>query len=395
MTPRGEDSMTLHTTRRESRGTPIRVGMIGTYPPRRCGIASFTHSLVSALGRQPEVAVGVVGLIEPGDSPSISRPEVITEIDPSSRHGIASASARLNGADVVIVQHEFGIYGADDGASVIDLVSQLHCPVVVVLHTVLTDPTPGQRAVIEGLARAADGFVALSRAARDRLITHYRVEPSRVVVVPHGSSWTVQPPQVPPRRRLLTWGLLGPGKGIERAIDAIATLDLPGPPVTYRVAGQIHPMVLARYGDSYMQHLERRIAAGGLGNQVVFDNRYQDDDDLLRVVAAADVVILPYDNSQQVSSGVLTEAISAGRPVVATAFPHAIEMLDGGAGIVVDHDDRTAMSQAIASLLTDELAYRRAADAAAAIGADLGWDAIARRFTELLAPLADRSRGIA
>lgn len=387
--------MTLHTTRLMTRRDPIRVGMIGTYPPRRCGIASFTHSLVSSLERRPDVTVGVVGLIGPGNSSPGSRPEIITEIDPSSPHEIASAAARLGGADVVVIQHEFGIYGADDGASVLDLVSRLHCPAIVVLHTVLTDPTPGQRAVIDGLGRIAHGFVALSRSAHDRLISHYRIEPSRVAVVPHGSSWTVQAPRVPPRRQLLTWGLLGPGKGIERAIDAIATLDLPGLPVTYRVAGQIHPTVLARYGDSYMQHLERRIAAGGLGNQVVFDGRYQDDEDLLRVVAAADVVILPYDNSQQISSGVLTEAISAGRPVVATAFPHAIEMLEGGAGIVVDHDDRTAMSQAIATLLTDELAYRRAADAAAAIGSDLGWDAVADRFTALLAPLADRSRGIA
>ncbi len=387
--------MTLHTTRLETGRDPIRMGMIGTYPPRRCGIASFTHSLVSALGRRRDVTVGVVGLIGPADTSRNLHREIITEIDPGSPQGIASAAARLRGADVVVIQHEFGIYGADDGASVLDLVARLHCPVVVVLHTVLTDPTPGQRAIIDGLGRVADGFVALSQSAHDRLITHYRIEPSRVAVVPHGSSWTVQPPLVPPRRRLLTWGLLGPGKGIERAIDAIATLDLPGPPVTYRVAGQIHPTVLAQYGDSYMQHLERRIAAGGLGNQVVFDNRYQDDDHLLGVVAAADVVILPYDNTQQISSGVLTEAISAGRPVVATAFPHAIEMLHGGAGIVVDHDDRTGMSRAIATLLTDELAYRRAADAAAAISGDLGWDAIARRFTDLLVPLADRNRGIA
>lgn len=365
----------------------VRAAVVSTYPPDRCGIGRFSWSLSSAMRRIPGISVDIVRLVGPGDAGS-DAPEVVMELDPRSPVAVRAAARRLGRADVAIIQHEFGIYGPDDGAAVVDLVDALDTPAIVVLHTVLSDPSANQRAILRALAHSADGLVALSGSAEDLLIERYGIHPATVTMIPHGSSWAPQPVTPRPRRRLLTWGLLGPGKGIERAIGAVADLDIPSPGAVYRVVGQIHPSVLRRSGPAYRVHLEELAASTGLGDGVVFDDRYQDEAGLLRAVANADVVILPYDNKEQISSGVLIEALAAGRPVVATAFPHAIELLGGGAGIVVDHDDPAAMTDAIATLLTDELAYRRAADCAAEMGAKLGWDAVADRYAKLLAGLA-------
>jgi glycosyltransferase involved in cell wall biosynthesis len=364
----------------------LRAALVSTYPPDRCGIGRFSWSLSTAMRRLPGVSVDIVRLVGPGDISS-KVPDVVMELDPRSPVAVRSAARRLGRADVAIVQHEFGIYGPDDGAAVVDLVSALDIPAIVVLHTVLRDPSLNQRAITRALAASADGLVALSGSAEDLLVNRYGIDPALVTMIPHGSSWAPQPVTPRPRRNLLTWGLLGPGKGIERAISAVADLDIPGPNAVYRIVGQIHPSVLRRSGPAYRTHLEELVADNGLGDGVRFDDRYQDEAGLLRAVAAADVVILPYDNKEQISSGVLIVAGAAGRPVVATAFPHAIELLGGGAGIIVDHDDPAAMTEAIATLLTDELAYRRTADCAAELGKKLGWDAIAGRYTKLLSGL--------
>lgn len=383
---RKEAHLVIHSMGLRSPIRDVRAALVSTYPPDRCGIGRFSWSLSAAMRRLPGVSVDIVRLVGPGDASS-EFPEVVMELDPRSPVAVRSAARRLGRADAAIIQHEFGIYGPDDGAAVVELVSAIDIPKIVVLHTVLRTPSRNQRAVTRALAGSADGLVALSRSAEELLVNRYGIDPAMVTMIPHGSSWAPQPVTPRPRRNLLTWGLLGPGKGIERAISAVADLDVPDPGAVYRILGQIHPSVLRRSGPAYRTQLEKLVAAKGLGDGVQFDDRYQDESGLLRAVAAADVVILPYDNKEQISSGVLTEAVAAGRPVVATAFPHAVEMLSGGAGIIVDHDDPAGMTDAIASLLTDELAYRRTADCAAELGAKLGWDAIAGRYAKLLSGL--------
>jgi glycosyltransferase involved in cell wall biosynthesis len=289
-----------------------------------------------------------------------------------------------------VVQHEFGIFGGEDGSEVVDLVRQLEPPVIVVLHTILREPTPNQRAVIDELAHHAELLVVQSEAARLRLIEQHDVDSHRVRTIPHGAADTLVAPvsdRDPEKRTILSWGLLSPGKGIELGIRAIAELGDVEPAPRYVVIGQTHPRIRARDGEAYRASLAELAEELGVGGHVEFDDNYYDTRSLLRKVRQADVVLLPYRSREQVVSGVLVEAIAAGKPVVATRFPHAEELLSAGSGFLVPHDDPRAMADALRGLLNDsELAWRTSA-AARLQAKELLWPAVARRYLELIEEL--------
>lgn len=371
-----------------------KISIVSTYAPRRCGIARFTASLVAAMNRvAPHLATEVVRLVDSTD-PELDAPPgspVSMAFDPDCPVSVRTAARHLDRADVVVIQHEYGIYGGDDGAAVLDLVDQVHAPIVSVLHTVLTDPTPRQASILRGLADAGT-VVVPSESARLALARTFGIDPADVVVIPHGSVWRPLPINPEPRRTVLTWGLLGPGKGIERGIAAVAKLRHLEPKVRYRIVGQTHPVVLRHSGHAYRDSLERLVEHHALDDHVEFVDRYLDDEELYRLVAGADIVLAPYDNSEQICSGVLAEAVAAGRPVVATRFPHAVELLGTGAGVVVAHDDITEMADALQMLLDDRRTYDEAAHVARRLGAELSWDAVAVSYTRLVSSVVDDAR---
>ena len=392
---------TTGVSRQESQGTlsmlettefsprhesPLRVGVISTFPPTRCGIGRFGASLVAALRRvDPTLDVEVLRLL-PGTRAPVSTGPVVMEIDPDDSVGIRAAARRLDECDVTVIQHEFGIYGANDGEAVLDLVAAVESPKLVALHTVLPDPTERQRSIVETLA-GTSRMVVLCRSAADLLRTRYTVPRDAIEIIPHGSNWSAQPVNPPPRRQLITWGLLGPGKGLERSLEAVALLRDIDPPIRYRLVGRTHPVVAERHGYAYRRMLERRVTELELSNVVEFVERYVDDDELFQLVKGSDVVVVPYDNRDQVSSGVITEAVGMGRPVVATNFPYSEEVLAKGAGIVVDHDPH-AIADAIRALVDDPIAYRRAAREAARLSEELSWESVAHEYSRLIQGLA-------
>jgi glycosyltransferase involved in cell wall biosynthesis len=298
---------------------------------------------------------------------------------------ISAATRMLNSADVAVVQHEYGIYGGPDGDEVLAVLSRLDVPAVVVLHTVLARPTPGQKRVLEEVVRLASAVVVMTETARDNLQTSYRVDTSAVRVIPHGVHPinTLPPLPHPERPIVLTWGLIGPGKGIEWGIQAFAKLQDLHPRPRYRVFGQTHPKVLANDGDVYRDRLLATVKALGLTGSVTIDGRYLDAPGLARNILAADIVLLPYDSRIQVTSGVLAEAVAAGKPVVATAFPHAIELLATGAGIVVPHEDPAAIAEALRTILTDPDEAARMAQIARRVGRESTWPEVGQRFRTL------------
>jgi glycosyltransferase involved in cell wall biosynthesis len=253
-----------------------------------------------------------------------------------------------------------------------------------VLHTVLRRPTTSQRRIIEDLGRRGT-LVVLSEAARSSLASGYGIPRSTVVVIPHGAHWSAQPPTRGARRELISWGLLGPGKGLERSIRAMPLLRDLDPVPRYRIVGRTHPALQER-GVDYRHHLEALVLELGVAHMVRFIDHYLPDDELLKMVAGSDIVVVPYDNDEQVSSGVITEAVAAGRAVVATRFPHAVELLERGAGIVVDHDS-AAIAHAIRRFLVDPDTYHRAVSAAADLSPTLSWDASAMRYARLIRSL--------
>ncbi|HEX7589359.1 MAG TPA: glycosyltransferase [Demequinaceae bacterium] len=302
--------------------------------------------------------------------------------DPGS---ITAAIRMLNTADVAVVQHEYGIYGGPDGDEVLAILSRLDVPTVVVLHTVLAQPTPGQKRVLEEVVRLASAVVVMTETARGNLQSRYLVDASAVRVIPHGVHplENMAPLPHPDRPIVLTWGLLGPGKGIEWAIQAFGKLQDLAPRPHYRVLGQTHPKVLANDGDVYRDRLVATVDALGLGASITIDGRYLDPAALARNILVADIVLLPYDSRIQVTSGVLAEAVAAGKPVVATAFPHAKELLASGAGIIVPHEDPAAIAAALRSLLTDADAAARMARIARKVGRESTWPEVGQRFRTL------------
>lgn len=370
------------------------IAIVGTYPPTQCGIATFTAALANGL---TEIGTGRVGVVRVGNGDALSwDPRVMAEVLPGLSRSRVEAARVINSHDVVMIQHEFGIFGGDDGDEILDLLDDVVIPVVVTLHTVPLRPSPGQRAVLEAVLRRADAAVTMTRIARDRLLGSYRVTPDKVVTIPHGATVPHLSSSAPTGRvELLTWGLLGPGKGIEWVIEALARVaDLRGK-VRYTVAGQTHPKVKATRGEEYRNMLKERAARAGVADMVVFDDTYRRLPDLLDLVAGSTCVVLPYDSDDQITSGVLVDAVSAGKPVIATGFPHAAELLCGGVGILVPHKDPVAIGEAVRALATTPGLVESMAAATDAIAADHKWTAVAARYLELGASLGQRKRATA
>jgi len=375
---------------------PMAYALLSTYPPTQCGLATFSAALLAHL-RGPGDHVSVVRVLDepvPEGSAPRAAPEVVYDLVNGSARSGAGAVDVINGFDVAIVQHEYGIYGGPDGQDLVPLLYALRVPSIVVLHTVLAQPTTRQRMILDDVIGAASAVVTMTRTARTRLLDIYGTSPEKVFVIPHGSAVnrvTMGPrkPDHPPMA--LTWGLLGPGKGIEHVIDAVALLRDRGLHVAYTVAGQTHPRVRARDGEAYRRSLEARASARGVADLVRFDARFLPAGALGDLIGAADVVVLPYDSLEQVTSGVLIEAVTAGKPVISTTFPHAVEVLSGGAGLLVGRQDPPAVASALERVFTEPGLSARMSRHAADLAPQLLWPAVARCYRDLAAAVA-RSR---
>ncbi|PWR15492.1 glycosyl transferase family 1 [Micromonospora sicca] len=374
---------------------PVSYGFLSTHPPTRCGLATFNSALAAhlTLGGPPG---GVVRVTAPGDD---QRPEpgVVHTWSARNAAGWRGAATALNAFDVAVVQHEYGIYPGIDGEDVLPMLRRLNVPSIVVLHTVLRQPSARQKTLLEQIVAVAGAVVTMTDTAHDRLIVGYAVDPAKVSVIPHGAADHVGAPT--PRRtrpHLLTWGLLGPGKGIEWALRALAWLQDLDPTPTYTVAGRTHPKVIEHQGEAYRIGLHRLGAELGVAHAVDYQAAYLDPAALGALVRSADVVVLPYDSREQVTSGVLIEAVAAGVPVIATPFPHAVELLTGGPGLVVPHQDPTALAAAIRRILTEPGLAAGLAGRTRPIAAELRWPAVAARYDALAGRLlAGRSPAVA
>jgi glycosyltransferase involved in cell wall biosynthesis len=366
-----------------------RFGFVSTFPPTQCGLATFTAALRGALLHSTTDEGWVVRLVDaPGPQ---SGAEVVAQIIAGDSASILRAAAQLNLCDVAIVQHEYGVYGGADGSEILHLLDRVRVPCIVVLHTVLADPTPHQRRVLESVMAKAGAVVTMTMTARERLAAGYAADMTKVSVIAHGAP-ALETTMAEPAFRtgqftVLTWGLLGPGKGIEWGIEAMAMLRDLQPMPRYMVAGQTHPKVLLREGEAYRDRLREQVRQGELGPWVTFEGHYRNTSALASLIRSADVVLLPYDSAEQVTSGVLIEAVAAGKPVVATQFPHAVELLAGGAGVLVPHRDPAAIATALRSLATRRDVMTRMAAAATATAPQLMWPAVADQYRDLVREL--------
>lgn len=374
-------AMTAHRPDKAHRGDRLSYRLLSTYPPTACGLATFTAALSDALVANG----GSAGVVRVADGTAQPGPMVVGELKNDSHGSVMAAIEMLNAGDVAIVQHEYGLYGGTDGDEVVKILRGLTVPAIAVLHTVLLEPTVHQRQVLEAVVAAAAAVVVMTESARARLCDGYRIDESKVTTIAHGAA---TPPLADragfgARPTLLTWGLLGAGKGIEWVIDAMAMLKDLRPRPRYVVAGRTHPKVAAREGDRYRDMLVRRAWEKGVPSSVTFDDTYRDLPSLTRLIQQATVVVLPYDSRDQVTSGVLVDAVAARRPVVATAFPHATELLSSGAGIVVPHTNPAALAHALRLVLSDPDVADEMSEEAGRLAPGLGWPSVARHYAAL------------
>ncbi len=358
-----------------------RFGLLSPYPPHRCGLSTFGVALsdgLSALGAQ----VGVVQ-VATGERSTASR--VIGYLDNDSPASAAACAELLNQHDVAIIAHDYDSYGGPDGGDIVEIIAGLSIPSVVIAHTVLKAPTARQRMILEAIAAEAEQVVVMSRAARERLCVEYDVDPRKVATIPHGAPL---PPKNSPSSRfgrptMLTWGLLRPGKGVERVIGVMDSLrKIPGQP-RYLIAGRTHPKVLANEGEAYREAIVAQAHRAGVADSVLVDGNFRGTAALSDLIQSSAVVVVPNDSTDEVTSGVLVGSLARGRPVVATAFPHAIELLETGAGIVVDHDDPDALASALHRMLTQPRLAGTMAAEARRLAPTLGWPVVAEAHLSL------------
>jgi glycosyltransferase involved in cell wall biosynthesis len=369
-------SLTFPFVSQEFSGYPS-VGILSTHPPTRCGLATFSAALADGLAKNG----ADVSVVRIADGSPMPGGRVVGELVNGSSASVAASAELLNQSDVAVIQHEYGIYGGADGDEVVDIIDGLRIPSIVVAHTVLKDPTPHQRSVLEEVAARADHVVVMSDAANRRLCAEFDVDRSKVTTIPHGATIpTSAAAKRPSRPTVLTWGLMGPGKGIERVIEAMSSLhQLPGRP-RYMIVGPTHPDVLAEEGEAYREALIEQARSSGMADSVVFDARYFNGSMLTALIQSAAVVVLPYDSTDQVSSSALADTIAAGRPTVATAFPHAVEVLRNGAGTFVDHSDPDALVLALRNILTQPRLAGSMAAEARGLAPDMAWPTVAGAY---------------
>jgi len=366
-----------------------------SYPPRHCGIATFTQALSSATGERE-----IVALHGPGAN-SLYPPEVHHRIRRDEPGDYVRTGRDLSRcADVVSVQHGFDIWGGVDGAAVLDFVRALDAPVVATLHTVPGHPTPSQRAVLLELIRAAAATVVMSRSAAHVLTGTYGIAARSLEIIPHGvpNLPLVQPETIKPalelagREVILSFGLLGPGKGLELVLDALPAVIAARPTACFVVLGATNPNVLAVEGERYRRTLEDHVARLGLGQHVRFVDRYVGRVELTRWLEGADVFVTPYPDLDRTLSGPLSYAMGAGRAIVSTPYAHATELLDGGRGMLAPAGSPAAWADAIIGLLeNDELRAalgRRAHEHSRA----MVWSNVANQYRQLFARVVAGSR---
>ena len=314
------------------------------------------------------------------------------------RSDYRAVAARLNlrGLEPVSIQHEYGIWGGEDGRFVLDFVRALGSPVVTTLHTILRRPTPGQLLVLRELARASAATVVMSNAAAALLARVYDVDPTRIEVIPHGVPDLpfADPDRVKPllglesRRVILSFGLLGPGKGYESVIEALPAVVAADPDACYVVVGATHPGLLATEGEAYRERLIARVAQLGVADNVRFVNRYVGRAELGRWLQAADVFVTPYPNLEQIVSGTLSYALGAGTPAVSTPYAYAVEALAGGRGILVPPGSSEAIAAELVRLLGDRALRESIRRRAYVHGRGMVWPAVGAAYRRLFERVA-------
>lgn len=379
---------------------PPQAVFLGSYPPRECGIATFTKDMVDAYDQAFGFASPVIAIDEPGAEMRRYDPEVVARIREQSRESYASAAELVSiyPVDLINIQHEYGLFGGERGEWLADFMSVLDKPAVLTMHTVLPDPDESYMRVTKALCGQASKVVALSETGRNLLERIYGIERDLLQVIHHGV------PDVPfqdtaaakasfgigQRTVISTFGLISRGKGLEYAIEAMRDVVKRHPEALYLILGETHPVVRRQEGESYRESLVTMVHQYGLHYNVQLIDKYLDFDEVVSYLAATDIYLTPYLNPAQIVSGTLAYAVGCGKAIVSTPYLYARELLAHNRGFLCDFRDAASIASRL-NMLLDDPSLRRATERRAyRFGRQMTWPNVAMQYGRLFSELCPR-----
>lgn len=367
----------------------LTIGFLSTYPPRECGIATFTQDLVQALKRSRRFKIEVAAV---SDRPYDYGEDVAFQLPQQDRESYEEAARRINrsGVQLLVVEHEYGIYGGECGEYLLELFGRIEKPVVSTFHTVLPEPDQKQKAILRTLCEKSAAVVTMASNSAAVLRGVYGADPDKIRVIPHG----VPEFDLPPREQLKreahlegrtvvsTFGLISPGKGLEYGIEAIAEAARKHPDIFYLILGRTHPVVKREFGEAYRRSLEKLVADRGLQKNVGFVDRYLTKEELARYLKLSDIYMTPYLGRDQAVSGTLAYAVGYGRAVVSTPYLYAQEVLADGRGMLAEFRDAGSLAGCIGYLAEHPEEKARMEQKAARYGKAMTWPRVAEQYGE-------------
>ena len=392
--------------------TPIRkyrpnggehVAIVSSCLPRKCGIAKFSFDLGNALTQLENISS--VAYVAVNNSVNYDYPDrVICEIDQENLEDYIRAAMVLNSSDIEVVslQHEFGLFGGPDGKYLRVFLKHIRKPVITTLHTLSQYPSPGQREVIKDIFDFSRAVVVMNSLATDLLADIYDVPLTKVKVIPHGvnlkeyedSSHYKQQLDLEDHLLVLTFGFLSPNKGIETMINALPYVASECPDVLYVVLGMTHPIEKKHKGEIYREQLKGIAEELMVSDHVLFVDKFVDDEIMDMFIGAADMVVCPYHSQEQITSGVLSAALSRGRAVISTPYLHAREVLSEGRGLLVEPKDPEAMAQAVIRLAKNEQERNFYGERVHAYSRQLGWDIVAEKYSNTFSSVCNQREAV-
>jgi glycosyltransferase involved in cell wall biosynthesis len=384
-------------------GLPSRIAVVGNYLPRQCGIATFTTDLCDAIST--EYGSARLFAVPVNDTESgyayPARVRLTLQQDDLASYEQAADFLNFSNFDLVCLQHEYGIFGGPAGSHILGMLRRLKMPVITTLHTVLREPNPDQRLVMEEIAAISDRLIVMSQLSSQFLQEIFKVPGSKIDMVPHGvpdlpfldPNFYKDRFGVEGKAVLVTFGLLSPNKGIENVIQALPQILAKHKNVVYIVAGATHPHILRREGDRYRTYLHALAKEVGVESNVIFHNRFVSPEEMVEFIGAADIYITPYRHEAQVVSGTLAYALGAGKAIISTPYWHAIELLDDGRGALVPFQDPDAIARKAVELLDTPAIRHRIRKRAYNYAREMVWKSVAQGYMASFAEArADRTR---
>lgn len=378
-----------------------KIAVIGNYSPRQCGIATFTTDLSQALARELPIEENLINIAMDDIQEGYNYPPQVkfrVRQNVQSDYFWAADYLNANQYDVAIVQHEYGIFGGEDGSYILQMLQSLKMPVITNLHTVLENPTKGQRKVMMGLAKYSDKLLVMSKKAFGILEKVYGIDKKMISFIPHGiPDAEFRAPGLynkifglEDKDIILTFGLLGPDKGIESMIKAMPAIVKENPNVVYLILGQTHPHILEKSGDSYRRDLQQLVNKLGMKNHVVFHNYFVKLETLVQYLQTSKIYAIPYLKKEQITSGTLAYSLGVGTPVVSTPFWYAEELLSDGRGKLVPFNSPEDMAKEINDLLANDHQREMMRFKGYQFGRSMIWKEVSKMHLDVICQLKER-----